>query len=255
MNNILKLITVAVLLTITSCATPEKIGYLRDIDYNKTFPCATAPELRIQPGDIISIQVLSEEAELSAPFFPLSVTEGTGTTDSAPEYLVDRNGNIDFPVLGKVHVADYTMRQISDNLKYDIISRGYIKDPIVNVRLTNFSVTVLGETGQTVLKIDEDNFNILQLIAKTGGTSDNAKIRDIMVIRKENGEERAYSVNLQSKDVFVSPVFYLQQNDIVYVKPRGIRFSNSGQTAMTFINTIVGIGTAFIYIMLWNTSK
>ena len=163
--------------------------------------------------------------------------------------------NLHFPVLGKVHVADYTMRQISDNLKYDIISRGYIKDPIVNVRLTNFSVTVLGETGQTVLKIDEDSFNILQLIAKTGGTSDNAKIRDIMVIRKENGEERAYSVNLQSKDVFVSPVFYLQQNDIVYVKPRGIRFSNSGQTAMTFINTIVGIGTAFIYIMLWNTSK
>ncbi|MBO7366350.1 MAG: polysaccharide export protein, partial [Bacteroidales bacterium] len=97
--------------------------------------------------------------------------------------------------------------------------------------------------------------NILQVIAHSGGTSDNAKIKDVMVIRKENGENKAYSINLQSKDLFMSPVFYLQQNDIVYVKPRGLRFSTSGQTAMTLVNTIVGIGSAVVYILLWNSSK
>jgi len=238
-------------LAITSCATPSKIGYLRDIDYYKSFPVATAPELRIQPGDMISIQVLCEETELSAPFFPLSMTEGTGSQSGAPEYLVDKNGNIDFPVLGKVHVADYTMLQISDKIKYDIISRGYIKDPIVNVKLTNFSITILGETGQSVMKVDGDSFNILQAIASSGGTNDNAKIKDVMVIRKENGEEKAYPVNLQSKDLFTSPVFYLQQNDIIYVKPRGVRFSNSGQAAITLISTLAGVGSALLYVILW----
>lgn len=147
------------------------------------------------------------------------------------------------------------MRQVSDHLKYEIISRGYIKDPVIRINLTNFSVTVLGEAGQNVLKVDDNKINILQVIAHSGGTSDNAKIKDVMVIRKENGENKAYSINLQSKDLFMSPVFYLQQNDIVYVKPRGLRFSTSGQTAMTLVNTIVGIGSAVVYILLWNSSK
>ena len=255
MKNVLRLMTVALLITLASCATPAKIGYLRDIEYYKTFPGVQPPELKIQSGDKLAIQVLSEESELAAPFFPLGTATSSDGGAVAAEYIVDNNGNIDFPVLGKIHVGGYTMRQVGDNLKYEIISRGYIKDPVIRINLTNFSVTVLGEAGQNVLKVDDNKINILQVIANSGGTSDNAKIKDVMVIRKENGENKAYSINLQSKDLFMSPVFYLQQNDIVYVKPRGLRFSTSGQTAMTLVNTIVGIGSAVVYILLWNSSK
>lgn len=234
-----------------SCTTPAKIAYLRDLQYDTPYLAKQAPELRLQVDDKISIQVYSTDAELAAPF---NVSGGmvneTGQRISITSYTVDKKGNIDFPVLGTMHVQGKTLNEVKEWISSEIIRLGYIREPIVNVEMENFSITVLGETGQSVMAVQGNSINILQVIARSGGTNEHSKIPDVMVIRTEEGVRMAYSVNLQSKSLFDSPVFYLRQNDIVYVKPRGFRTSSSISAFMSALSPIMTAATAISTILI-----
>lgn len=237
---------------LASCTTPAKLAYLRDMQYDTPYLAKQAPELRLQVDDKLSIQVFSTDAELAAPFNVGNglVGESGQTLSSATNYTVDKHGDIQFPVLGTMHVQGKTLNEVKEWVSSEIVRLGYIREPIVNVEMENFSITVLGETGQTVMPVEGNSINILQVIARSGGTTEYSKIPDVMVIRTEEGVRMAYSINLQSKDLFDSPVFYLRQNDIVYVKPRGFRPSNSMTAVMSALTPIMTAATAISTIFI-----
>lgn len=250
-GNVNWLILVVLVALTASCTTPAKIAYLRDLEYDTPYLAKQAPELRLQVDDKISIQVFSTDAELAAPF---NVGSGkvndAGQTLAATTYMVDKQGNIQFPVLGSMHVQGKTLNEVKEWVSSEIIRLGYIREPIVNIQMENFSITVLGETGQSVMPVQGNSINILQVIARSGGTNERSKIPDVMVIRTEEGVRMAYSINLQSKDLFDSPVFYLRQNDIVYVKPRGFRTSSSLSAFMSGLSPIMTAATAISTILI-----
>ena len=227
-------ILAALIVLPVSCSTPASLTYLRDLEYDVPYLAKQAPELRLQVDDKVSIQVFSIDAELAAPF---NVTNGmiseSGQALANTSYTVDKVGNISFPVLGNLHVQGKTLNEVKEWITSEIVSRGYIKEPIVMVELENFTITLLGQMGHSILPVEGNSINILQVLAHTSGASEVTNLQDVMVIRTEEGVRMAYSIDLQSKSLFDSPVFYLKQNDIVYVKPRGLRASNTLQVLMT----------------------
>lgn len=244
------LLALLLLLTAVSCTTPRTLGYLLDMEYNKDYPAQPAPELTIQIEDRLSIQVISENAELSAPFNTLlTLTDLASNQTKQPvlTYTVDQNGDIEFPVLGKLHVLGMTLKELEDMISGEIIRKGYIKAPVVNASLDNFTVTVIGEQNTVIFPIEGKSLNLLQAIARFGGArGENVNIKDVTVIRTENGTRRAYAVNLQKKDLFDSPVFYLQQNDVIYLKHKG---SQMNSNVRSFFSA-VGIISSFASLIL-----
>ena len=245
------LMVIALLLMLASCTTPRTLGYLLDMEYNKDYPAMPAPELKMQKEDRLSIQVLSEKAELSAPFNTmLTLTDLANQTAKQPvlTYVVDREGNIDFPVLGKLHVEGLTLKEIEQMISDEIVSRGYIKQPVINAELDNFQIAVIGGSGGGILQIQGHSFNLLQAIARINGatTNEQINIKEVTVIRTENGIRTAYCVNMQKKDLFDSPVFYLQQNDVIYYKPKIYRLSQPANAFIGFFGTITGFASLIL---------
>lgn len=248
-----RLMILAAGLLLVSCSTPEKLGYLRDLEYDVPYEAIPAPELRLKVDDRISIQVFSEEMELAAPFNPGSVIgdNGTGSLLSAT-YGVDARGDIDFPVLGTMHVEGKTLDQLQKEIADEITLRGYIREPVVKAELENFTVTVLGELGQMTIPVEGNSITILEVLAHLNFQNETAKIPDVMVIRTENGKRMAYTINLQTKELYNSPVFYLQQNDVVYFKPRGLKLSNGGDLFLKILTPTISAVSAIAYMLLWS---
>lgn len=233
-----------------SCATPKNTGYLRDMEYDTPYAAPPAPDLTIQPGDILNIQVYSENATLAAPFNSLTGEAGQ-SSGKVLSYAVDADGDIDFPVFGLMNVAGKTTKEVKDEISTMISTQGYIKTPVVKVALGEFQVTVIGRTSNSIIRVTNGSLNLIDLLAKTGGINNNAKIKDVMVIRTENGIQTAYSVNFQTKEIFDSPVYWLHQNDVVYVKPKGVQLNNNGQLAISLIGTTLSAASVISNILLW----
>ena len=255
-TSIIRGLILAMVVLPVSCTTPARIGYLRDLEYNTEYAARPAPELKLKVDDQIAIQVYSVDPELSAPFNTgAGLTTGSGIEASmSSSYTVDGEGNIDFPVLGDIHVEGKTLAEVRKIIADEIARRGYIREPVVKASLENFTITILGQTGQSVMPVKGNSINILQVIAEAGGiAAETAKINDIMVVRTENGERKAYTLDLQTKDLYESPVFYLQQNDLVYVKPRGLRMSNAGDLFLKIFSPAVSAVSALAYMLLWSS--
>lgn len=239
---------------LASCSTPRKLSYLRDLEYNIPSTALPAPVLMIQPGDVLAISVSSDNPLLAAPFNGLTVSgvNQSGGVHSI-SYTVDSSGDITFPVLGHLHVAGMDTGKIETMIADQISSLGYIKEPVVSVSLANFNVTVIGSSGNLIIDAKGPSLNLFQVIAQAGGTSPKTNIKDIMVIRTENGERMAYKVDLSKKAVFDSPVYYLRQNDIVYIKPKGTSFSSEGTMVMTFVGTGLSVASIVVNYLLWSS--
>ena len=209
------------LLLLSGCISPRNLEIFRDVEYNERFAATPPEDLKLQPFDRLDIQVLSEIPQLAAPFnatvnFQESATGAANRR--AVAYEVDRDGCIEFPKLGPVNVVGLTTRELENLLAMEMRERGYIKDPTVKVSLENFEITVIGERNEQISVTG--GLNLIQLLARTGGPAITFRMDDVMVIRTEDGHRMAYQVDLRKKEVFDSPVFYLQQNDIVYFKPK-----------------------------------
>ncbi len=249
------LILAAVVLPV-SCSTPAMVGYLRDLDYEEVLSAKPAPELKLKIDDMVAIQVYSVEPELSAPFNAgAGLSAGGSLAESfSSNYLVDERGNIDFPVLGQLYVEGKTLAEVRKEIAQEISSRGYIREPVVKAELKNFTITVMGNLGPEVIPIEGNSINILQAIARGGGIpAETSKIKDVMVVRTENGERKAYTLDLQTKALFDSPVFYLQQNDLVYVKSRGVQLSNGGDLFLKIFSPTISAVSAIAYLLLWSS--
>ena len=236
-----------------SCASSKKWTYLRDFEYGEVYEAMKAPELKLQPGDEVMIQVRSTNPELAAPFNAgagMSTVENAATS-STVKYLIDPKGFIDFPVIGTIKIEGKTLKEVKEMIASSIIEMGYIKEPIVDVSMGNFAITVLNETGGSILQAGNGPINLLQVVAQSGTGGQLVKIKDVMVIRTEDGVRKAYSVNLQKKDLFDSPAYYLQQNDIVYFKPKGQRESQPFRTFISALSPIFTLGSLVSTFFIW----
>lgn len=247
MKSTVKLALLAIVLSVSACVTPSQITYVKDMQYGIDYPAKPAPELHVQQQDRLTIRVYSSDPALATPFNVGALTQdGVGTTREA-SYIVDTDGNIDFPVLGSIPVEGMTLKEVQMNIANRIINSGYIKEPVVSVDLQNFTVTLVKYGTSSRMNIADRSVNLLQIVAPNIGE----KIKEVEVIRTENGVRKAYSVDFLTMEMFESPVFYLQQNDIIYVKPARWQVSPTGQAIRSSINMVMTFVSMASNLLLW----
>ncbi len=206
-------------LLISSCGSRKDIVYFQDSSNFETIVDVNAFEPKFKIDDEVSILISTTNPEASIPFNLFrGVTESGGTPDQV-SYLVDKYGEIDFPVLGKISVAGLSPEELRLSLK-NKLEGSYLNDPIINIRLKNFRVTVLGQVNSpgTYLVLGE-RVSILEALGLAGDLTIQGVRQNIMVIRDFNGTKVTQRIDITSKEAFKNPVFYLTQNDVVYVEP------------------------------------
>jgi len=161
-------------------------------------------------------------------------------------YLVDKNGNIEFPILGTIHVGGLTKSEAVELIKRKLAP--YLKDPIVTIRFMNFRVSVLGEVSRPgSFNLGNERINLLEVLAMAGDLTILGKRENVLVIREnEDGTKSSVRINLTTNDAFKSPFFYMQQNDIVYVEPNRTKIMSASyarQNLPFFISTISGLAS------------
>lgn len=227
-GTILRVLAAAALLG--SCATP-KVAYFQDVEPGTPEQVLNRLDIRVRPEDKISIIVNSKDPLLMELFNLPTVSRqiGSGSSGSNSQgvsgYTVDKSGNIDFPVLGAVHVAGMTREEIASYIKAELVEKNLVKDPIVTVEFQNLTVSVLGEVANPGrYNIDKDRLSLLDAISMAGDLTVYGKRDNVLVQREENGRKVLYKVDLNSGlDLYASPVYYLQQNDVIYVEPNSMK--------------------------------
>lgn len=243
-------------LTAASCSSTKKITMLQDMNTKTVYTAQEVPQAKIRKGDKLTIYVTCKNAALASPFNLVvgtqNVNETDGTISNVAEntkgYVVDQNGDINFPVLGSLHIEGLTLEELKNDIQNRIIAKNYIKDPIVLADFINFQITTIGSIGNSVHTITNGSVNIFEAVAMSGGLQDNALYDDVWVIRTEGSKRNIYSLNLQSKTCFDSPAYYLQQGDIIYVKPR--KGSETGK-AWSIVNASVGTLSSLSMAFYW----
>lgn len=243
--NLLIVIVVAALLG--SCgATKNKVSYFQDMtpENNVLDGVESNYEVKITSDDLLAISVSSIDPNAIAVFnLPATTFLQPGVdeiyaTPVLQSYLVDSEGCINFPVLGKLHVAGMTRNSLADYLKKQISQ--YAKDPIISVNIMNFKVSVLGEVARPgTVQITNERISILDAISMAGDLTINGMRDRVTLIRDENGKKTYHVFDLTSSDIFKSPYFYLKQNDIIYVEPNKARRSNSNYSQSAQFNISV----------------
>ncbi len=210
-------------LFLVSCGPSRNLAYFSDLEQQAAFSDTLQREAKIQPDDLLGITISSLNPESNA-LFNRGVLTPTGTNlnpaASTPNegYLVDENGFIDFPIIGKLKLGGLTKAEAKNKIIFEL--KDYLKDPIVNVRFLNFKVTVIGEVNKpSTFTIPNDKINILEALGLAGDMTAFGRRENVLIIREKDGVRNTVRVNLNSKDLLSSPYFNLQQNDIVYVEP------------------------------------
>ena len=219
---------------LTSCKTPQDIAYLQDVTNSVPIKTQSDGYIRFMPGDKLSIYVHSRDEQLMN-LFNLSGRNGSyNMTSSNGEnyapYTVDDNGEIDFPVLGNIKIEGLTRDEVGKKIKNELISQSLCKDPIVTVAFYNMSFSVLGNAGTGMKKINKDRITLMEAIAM-GDLNINGLRKNVLVMRQEGDKQVPYRVDLTSAEsVYNSPVYYIRQNDIIYVEPNDM--AKRGSTVM-----------------------
>lgn len=234
----------------TACTSTKKIIYLQDVVPLKQQEIEQKYEVIIHGDDLLAIMVNSRDPELALPFnMPMvsyQLGSNTGGQQRVLGYLVDTNGNIDFPILGEIHVEGLTRMQLTELIKNKLIEGDLIKDPIVTVQFLNFKISVMGEVGRPgCFTISGDRITLLEALSMAGDLTIYGRRDRVGVIRENNGKRTILFHDLRSADIFNSPCYYLQQNDIVYVEPNKAK---SGQSSINQNNSI-GVWVSVISLL------
>ncbi|CAL2102147.1 Polysaccharide export outer membrane protein [Tenacibaculum sp. 190130A14a] len=221
-------------LIFTSCVSKKKIVYFQN-DKTPTQE-VKAYETVFKPGDILNISISSLDPVASKPF---NLIQGSSETAKPVDYLIDNNGNIEFPLLGQIKLGGLTR---SEALKYfkEKLDPDYIKNPTVNIRISNFTITVLGDVkspGNYI--IPNEKVTIIEAIGFAGDLNISG-IRNIEVKREVDNKITTYSLDLKSDKIFSSPAYYLQQNDIVYIEPNKAKSQGASYNQNTGLFISVG---------------
>lgn len=242
MKRLFILSAVFALFCASSCSSYKDIIYFQDIDDVDLKPLTSEFEAVIKKDDRLTIVVSGPDKSVTAPYnLTLSelsngISSSTDPERSTLSYLVDAEGNINFPTLGIIHVEGMTRNQLVDYLTAEIGKD--VKDPIVYVSFRNYKITVLGEVrAPGTYTMDSEKINILQALGKAGDLNLTAQREGIILIREENGEQKHYKIDLKDSHLLDSPYFYLQQNDVLYIPPSPTRVATA--TTATGIWSVV----------------
>lgn len=239
---------------LTSCATKEDIVYFQNVnqDVNNVSINQYLPVIRAD--DMLTITVSALDQDLARPFNLPTVAFGSNGeilgNQRQETYLVDSNGNIEFPVLGTLKLGGLNRIQATNMIK-DLLTE-YLKNPIVNLRTVNFKVTVLGEVRNPgVYTVQNDRITIIEALGLAGDLTIQAKRDNLLVVREDNNKKSYHRVNLTNEEVFNSPVYYLSQNDVIYVEPNTSRIKSStiGPNTNATFNLISTLATVTALIV------
>lgn len=251
-----------VLLLLTSCTSYQKIPYLQDFEtVNATEELTAMYDAHIRPKDLLTITVNTTDPEAAAPFnltvqsaANSNLTQWVTQQAALQQYLVDNQGNIDFPVLGELHLGGLSMNEAESMIREKL--QPFLKEtPIVTVRMVNYKISVLGEVAKPgTFIINNEKVNVLEALAMAGdmtiwGLRDNVKL----VREEEDGKRNIVVLDLNRADIVKSPYYHLQQNDILYVSPNKTKAKNSdtGQSTSLWVSAtsiLVSIASLLVTI-------
>lgn len=219
-------------IALVSCSSQKRILYLQDLNTSAVDKIADTYQIRFKPLDRITLIVNSQRPELAAPFntstsfnsltgIPIDGRGITTSTNAALQVLtIDQNGMLDLPIIGQVYCTGKTRQEVSEEIAAKIIESGYLTDPAVNIQFADLFISVIGEVNRPGrYNISNDRISLLDALALAGDLTVFGQRNDVTVIREENGQRTSAQLDLTSADLLASPYFYLQQNDLVYVRP------------------------------------
>ena len=250
------------------CAAPQNIVYFQDTADRELATDVQPSQIRFRPEDEISIIVNCPSAELMAQFNLPYVTRRLGQTGSSSlsttangngtgicGYTVDANGDIDFPVIGKIHIGGLTRSEVAALIKKELQSRDLVRDPVVTVEFMNLTISVMGEVARPGrYSISRDHVTVLDALAQAGDLTITGRRDNIRVIRDEGGVQKTYLVDLRSaQELTKSPAYYLSQNDVIYVEPNEMRTRQSTVNGNTVMSASFWISIASLAATLTST--
>lgn len=244
-----------------SCASQKKILYFQDATDGKQDTIVVQDgRIKLQPDDVISIIVKSRDINLTNLFNLPYYTQRLGSTIEASAsysngiatYLIDNNGDIMFPVVGKIHAAGLSRGELAQKIQNILVNDNYAKDAVVSIDYVNLYVSVLGEvTRPGRIRIDHDMFTVLDAITAAGDLTITGHRDNIRVLRNENGIQKTYWVNLNSADSLAkSPVYYLKQNDVVYAEPNKMRARQSTVNGNNVLNASFWVSVSSLAVTI-----
>lgn len=237
---------------VTSCASRKKIVYLQN-DVQTSEKMSYEPVL--QPNDVLSIMVASENPEAAAPYnlkttTVQNATEMLSTKDAVQAYIIDDKGTIQFPILGDIFIGGKTKSEAMTILKEAL--KDHVSDAVINIRILNFKVSVLGEVAKPgTFSIMSERITLLEALSLAGDLTVYGKRDNILVIREQEGVKTMQRIDITKTDFLNSPYYYLDQNDVVYVEPNKTRVNSSvvgpnltvAISAISLLVTILAITT------------
>lgn len=226
--NLYFLTIISFLLLLNGCASSKKIQYFQDIKGVVLKDSMTTFGAKIQTGDMLFINVSATNAEAALPFnlYDTPILQNSTSNAEPIAYLVDEDGRINFPVLGKLGVAGLTTKQLTKKLEDNLVE--YINSPIINIRFANFRVSVLGEVQSPgSFQVLNERISVIEAIGLAGDLTIYGQRKNVLLIRIENGTKEFITLDLTNKRLFDSPYYNLKQNDIIYITPNKTKINAS----------------------------
>ncbi len=270
MRQTYSMVALAIVLLATSCAAPQKTIYFADNTpqdpHVQVENIERRKEITIQPDDILAINISTISSitatggagtgSVNDPVkifndggtnYNVTASIGNGQSGANRGFLVDPSGFIDYPVLGKVKVSGLTLRQIKETMARRL--EDFVKDPVVEVRIINYRITVLGEVGSPGTIISSNHkISVIDAIALAGDLPITGRKDNVTIIRTTEGRREYAKLNLNSKNVFNSPYYYLKQNDIIYVEPSRVRRQENNDFLRFYLPTFTSLLSTAIAI-------
>ncbi|MCR5819777.1 MAG: polysaccharide biosynthesis/export family protein [Bacteroidaceae bacterium] len=256
-----------ILLSLNSCVSSKKIIYFQGADtlYAQAQEIMQRYEMRIKPADQILVKLTCKEPMLLEQFNQdITIGSGGGSRSTSSSYIgnagsmgstygynIDNNGNVNLPIIGIVHVGGMTTDEAGKAIEQAIINKDLISEPEVTVRLLNARVTVMGAVkSPRVVSLTSERNTVLDVLAQCSDLSDASLRKNLKLFREENGKRMMYTIDLTSAEVFNSPAFYVQQNDMIYIEPnkaQNVRsspfntFLSTGASILSVVSSIVAL--------------
>ena len=255
----LSLVAVCATLAFSSCVTPSQVNYLQDMRHGSQIELENKFQATICPYDELDIYVFGtdEDEQLIKPF-NIGTGLGSANVSRRGAYLVDVNGNIQFPILGEIHVAGLTRLDLQDTIKHLLEKGNYLKQPVIMVRFANFKIFFLGAEGGKSITISNERCTFLEALALSGDLSIYTNRNKIAVMREVDGKMVMRYLDPRSSSVFQDPFFMLQQNDFIITQNYNTATTRTearnfiGMWAGTIMSTIT---LAITIISLANKTK
>lgn len=228
----------AVAALVVSCAAPTNISYFQDADTRGLSQPVEENHIRLRPEDKVAIIVNTSNDQLTnlfnLPYISqrlggVSQSVSSNYSQAVSGYTVDEFGDIDFPVLGKIHVQGLTRPELAACIKEALVSRDLVKEPVVTVEFMNLTISVMGEVNRPGrYAIEKDKLTLLDALSMAGDLTIYGNRENVKVLRVVDGQQVSFKVNLcNAQSVFSSPVYFVQQDDLIYIEPNEMRARQS----------------------------